>query len=73
MKIRASIAAVAALGMVVAVGSPAGAASKVTAKVMMTGDCADGEMLEGTDEDDCQVMVSKIGRASCRERVLRLV
>ena len=58
MKVRASLAAVAALGMVVAVGSPAGAAAKATAKVMMTGDCFDGQMLEGTDEDDCQIMVS---------------
>lgn len=72
MKIRASIAAVAALGMVVAVGSPAGAASKATAKVMMTGDCADGEMLEGTDEDDCQVMVSITPKSKNTSAVLEV-
>ena len=73
MKIRASIAAVAALGMVVAVGSsPAGAASKATAKVLMTGDCADGEMLEGTDEDDCQVMVSITPKSKNTSAVLEV-
>ncbi|MEY4080161.1 MAG: hypothetical protein RL430_591 [Actinomycetota bacterium] len=72
MKIRASIAAVAALGMVVAVGSPAGAASKANAKVMMTGDCADGEMLEGTDEDDCQVMVSITPKSKNTSAVLEV-
>ena len=72
MKIRASIAAIAALGMVVAVGSPAGAASKATAKVMMTGDCADGEMLEGTDEDDCQVMVSITPKSKNTSAVLEV-
>ena len=59
MKIRASIAAVAALGMVVTVASTqAEAASKASVKVLMTGDCADGEHIETTDEDNCQIMVT---------------
>ena len=59
MKVRASAAVIAALGMVVAVGSsPASAASKATVKVMLTGDCADGEHVETTDKDDCQILVS---------------
>lgn len=72
MKIRASIAAVAALGMVVAVGSPASAASKATVKVLMTGDCADGEHVETTDQDDCQIMVSVTPKSKNVSAVLEM-
>ena len=45
--------------MVIAVGSSsADAAAKATAKAFMTGDCADGKMVEDSDEDDCQITVS---------------
>ena len=59
MKASKVMAALAGLGMVIAAApADAGAAAKATAKVFMTGDCADGKMVEGTDEDDCQLTVS---------------
>ena len=59
MKLRKFAMALAGVGMVIA-AAPTGveAAAKAKAKVMMTGDCADGKMVENTDEDDCQIMVS---------------
>ena len=73
MKIRASIAAVAALGMVVAVGSSqVDAASKANAKVLMTGNCADGKMVEGTDDDDCQIMVTVTPKSKNTSAVLEV-
>ena len=59
MKTRKILAVM--VGLALAAGfapSPAGAAGKATAKTMLTGDCFDGKMLEGTDEDNCQIMVS---------------
>jgi hypothetical protein len=38
--------------------APAGAATKATAKVVLTGACFDGEMIEGKDDDNCQIMVT---------------
>ena len=59
MKARRILMALAAVGATVAVApSGAGAAAKASAKVFLTGDCADGKMVEGTDEDDCQATVS---------------
>lgn len=60
MKIRNLLAVMAGLGMVVAVdAAPLSAAAKpASVKVMMTGDCADGEHVEDADEDDCEILVS---------------
>lgn len=60
MKIRNLLAVMAGLGMVVAVdAAPVDAASKTaTVKVVLTGDCADGEHVEGVDEDDCEILVT---------------
>lgn len=59
MKIRTLMTVAAGLGMSLAI-APHGvsAASKASAKVFMTGDCADGKQTEGTDEDDCQITIS---------------
>ena len=60
MKIRNLLAVVAGLGMVVAVdAAPLSAAAKpATVKVVLTGDCADGEHVEDADEDDCEILVT---------------
>jgi hypothetical protein len=59
MKTRKVLAVLAGLALAAGFApSPAGAAGKATAKTLMTGDCFDGEMLEGTDEDNCQIMVT---------------
>ena len=60
MKIRNLLAVMAGLGMIVAVdAAPVDAAAKQAAvKVMLTGDCADGEHVEDADEDDCEILVS---------------
>ena len=59
MKTRKILAVLAGLALAAGFApSPAGAAGKATAKTLMTGDCFDGEMLEGTDEDNCQIMVT---------------
>ena len=59
MRIRTLLTVAAGLGMSLAI-APQGvsAAGKASAKVFMTGDCADGKQTEGTDEDDCQITVS---------------
>ena len=59
MKLRKFAGLLAGVGLIVA-AAPTGveAAAKAKVKVMMTGDCADGKMVENTDEDDCQIMVS---------------
>jgi hypothetical protein len=49
------------VGLALAAGfapSPAGAAGKATAKSLLTGDCFDGKMIEGKDDDNCQIMVT---------------
>ena len=60
MKMRTLLAALAGIAMVVAVDTaPLDAAAKpATVKVMLTGDCADGEHVEDADEDDCEILVS---------------
>jgi hypothetical protein len=60
MKIRNLLAVVAGIGMVVAVdAAPLSAAAKpATVKVVLTGDCADGEHVEDADEDDCEILVT---------------
>lgn len=60
MKIRNLLAVVAGIGMVVAVdAAPLSAAAKpATVKVLLTGDCADGEHVEDADEDDCEILVT---------------
>ena len=59
MKTRKILAVVAGLALAAGFApSPAGAAGKATAKTLMTGDCFDGDMLEGVDEDNCQIMVT---------------
>ena len=59
MKTRKILAVMAGLALAAGFApSPAGAAGKATAKTMLTGDCFDGKMLEGTDDDNCQIMVS---------------
>lgn len=59
VKLRKATLALAGIGMIMAVApNGAQAAAKAKVKVMMTGDCADGKMVENTDEDDCEIMVS---------------
>ena len=55
MKIRALLTSSALLASFLAVAVPgsANAAPKQTVKVFMTGDCADGQMVEEIDEEDC--------------------
>ena len=60
MKMRTLLAVLAGLGMAVTTNAaPLQAAAKpATVKVMLTGDCADGEHVEDADEDDCEILVS---------------
>lgn len=59
VKLKALLAALSsALLIVGVVPNTAGAAAKAKVKVFMTGDCADGEHIEGVDEDDCEITVS---------------
>lgn len=73
MRLRTATIALAGIGMVVAM-APAGvdAAAKATAKVFMTGDCADGKQVEGTDEDDCQVTISVTPKSKSVSAVLEV-
>ncbi|MEY4365558.1 MAG: hypothetical protein RLZZ305_902 [Actinomycetota bacterium] len=73
MKTRKVLAVTA--GIALAAGfapSPVGAAGKATAKVVMTGSCADGEMLEGEDDDDCQIMVTITPKSKNTSAVLEV-
>ena len=56
MKIRALIASSVLLtGLITSVvPNTVNAAAKGKVNVFMTGDCADGQMVEGVDEDDCE-------------------
>jgi len=59
MKMRTLLAALAGFSMVMAVeAAPVDAAAKARVKVMLTGDCADGEHVEDADEDDCEFLIS---------------
>ena len=55
MKIRALIASSVLLTglLTIVVPNTVNAATKQKVKVFMTGDCADGQIVEGVDEDDC--------------------
>lgn len=59
IKARAFIAALSSAALMIGFApTGAGAAGAATVKVFMTGDCADGEHVEGKDEDDCEITVS---------------
>lgn len=59
MKARTSLLALAGIGLTLTVGvAPVEAAPAASVKVFLTGDCADGEHVEGVDEDDCELNVS---------------
>lgn len=59
IKTRAFIAALSSAALMIGF-APSGASAKAAAnvKVFLTGDCADGEHVEGQDEDDCEITVS---------------
>jgi len=72
MKIRTLTVLAGALGLLITVPSPVNAAAKQTVKVYMTGDCADGQAVEGVDEDDCELTVNVTPKASRRAAVLEV-
>ena len=59
MKARRILAGLAGIALLAGFApAQAGAAGKATVKVVLTGDCADGEHVEGQDEDDCAFLVT---------------
>lgn len=72
MKLRTLTVLAGALGLLITVPSPVTAAAKQTVKVYMTGDCADGQAVEGVDEDDCELTVNVTPKASRRSAVLEV-
>lgn len=74
MKIRALLASSVLLAgfLTVAVPNSVNAAAKHKVKVFMTGDCADGQMVEGVDEDDCEITVSLTPKNAKRSAVLEV-
>ena len=72
MKLRTLAVLAGALGLLITVPSPVNAAAKQTVKVYMTGDCADGQAVEGVDEDDCELTVNVTPKASRRSAVLEV-
>lgn len=74
MKIRALLASSVVLTgfLTVVVPNTVNAAAKQTVKVFMTGDCADGQMVEGVDEDDCEITVSMTPKTAKRSAVLEV-
>ncbi len=74
MKIRALLASSVVLTafLTVVVPNTVNAAAKQTVKVFMTGDCADGQMVEGVDEDDCEITVSLTPKNAKRSAVLEV-
>lgn len=59
MKVRKFLAGFAGMSLLLGFApGQAGAAPKATVKVVLTGDCADGEHVEGQDEDDCAFLVT---------------
>ena len=74
MKIRALIASSVLLtGLVTSVvPNTVNAAAKGKVNVFMTGDCADGQMVEGVDEDDCEITISLTPKNTKRNAVLEV-
>jgi len=74
MKIRALLVSSVVLTgfLTVVVPNTVNAAAKQTVKVYMTGDCADGQMVEGVDEDDCEITVSLTPKNAKRSAVLEV-
>jgi hypothetical protein len=74
MKIRALfISSVVLAGFItVVVPNTVNAAGKQTVKIFMTGDCADGQMVEGVDEDDCEITVTMTPKTAKRTAVLEV-
>jgi hypothetical protein len=74
MKIRALLASSVLLtGLITSVvPNTVNAAAKKTVKVYMTGDCADGQMVEGVDEDDCEITVTLTPKTAKRNAVLEV-
>lgn len=73
MKIRTISAIAGALSLLVVVPSTAHAAAKQTVKIYMTGDCADGQAVEGADEDDCELTVNVTPRSAKRSATLEVM
>lgn len=74
MKIRALLTSSVLLAglLTVVVPGTVNAAKKQTIKIFMTGDCADGQMVEGVDEDDCEITVSMTPKTAKRSAVLEV-
>ncbi len=74
MKIRALLTSSALLAALLAVTVPgsANAAPKQTVKIFMTGDCADGQMVEEIDEDDCEITVSLTPKSAKRSAIIEV-
>ena len=74
MKIRALFISSVVLASFLAVAVPgsANAAPKQTVKVFMTGDCADGQMVEEIDEDDCEITVSLTPKSAKRSAIIEV-
>ena len=74
MKIRALLASSVLLAgfLTAVVPNSVNAAAKQKVKVFMTGDCADGQMVEGVDEDDCEITVSLTPKNAKRSAVLEV-
>lgn len=74
MKIRALLATSTLAVSLFAVASshPVNAAGTQKVKILLSGDCADGEMIEGSDEEDCEIMVSITPRSAKRSAVLEV-
>lgn len=74
MKIRALLTSSVLLAglLTIVVPGTVSAAKKQTVKIFMTGDCADGQMVEGVDEDDCEITVSMTPKTAKRSAVLEV-
>ena len=74
MKIRALLTSSVLLASFLAVAVPgsANAAPKQTVKVFMTGDCADGQMVEEIDEEDCEITVSLTPKSAKRSAIIEV-
>jgi len=74
MKIRALFISSVVLASFLAVAVPgsANAATKQTVKVFMTGDCADGQMVEEIDEEDCEITVSLTPKSAKRSAIIEV-
>jgi Tfp pilus assembly protein PilX len=74
MKVRALLTTSAVLASFLAMAVPgsASAAPKQTVKVFMTGDCADGQMVEEIDSDDCEITVSVTPKSAKRSAIIQV-